>query len=65
MNSIALNPNKLIVAVLAVASIGVAAFGPDDAQARSSAEAPAGLSIEASAPGLSGELASTVRPSVA
>jgi len=42
-----------------VASVGVAAFGPDDAEARSSAKARASLSIEASAPGFSGELVSS------
>ena len=58
MNSIALKPSKVLAIVLAVAAIGVAALGPDDAQAKKVSKAATSLSIEPSAPGFSGELVS-------
>ena len=51
--------NKLIATVLAVASIGVATVGPDDAEAKKVSKAGTSLSIEPSAPGFSGELVSS------
>ena len=51
-------PAKLIATALAVASIGVAALGPDDADAKRVSKAGTSLSIEPSAPGFSGELVS-------
>lgn len=61
MNSIALNPTKIIATVLAVASLGTAAagaLGTADADAHKTSKAGASLSIEPSAPGFSGELVS-------
>ena len=52
-------PAKLIATALAVASIGVAAVGPDDADAKKVSKAATSLSIEPSAPGFSGELVSS------
>jgi hypothetical protein len=52
-------PAKLIATALAVASIGVAAIGPDDADAKKVSKAGSSLSIEPSAPGFSGELVSS------
>ncbi len=53
-------PAKLIAIALSVASIGAAAVGNvDDAQAKKVSKAGASLSIEPSAPGFSGELASS------
>jgi hypothetical protein len=59
MNSIALRPTKLIAIVLAITSIAVAAFGPNDAEAKKASKAGATLSIEPSAPGFTGELVSS------